>query len=463
MFGVFFSPTKKAHIFVVDTVRSNQMPNMQNLYNAERSHKLKSAQEENLHLPAENFNFEIKFETELRHVYKQIQKLLQGYRDEKKGPTFIAVQSPHDFLSLSSLIPGMTEFPMVPVHVADIDGLYNVLDWQRVGARTMVRHFLGYLTIYHMTLEQSRYFHVPVGNLPSDTTSFGADLFYARHLQKHSCVLWCSPTIRPDLGGHEFNDNRLVVELEETALVTEINNPGYYESVCIELDIDALAVTTLLEAHHINETEGTSSSIAFDAMPQMSVQDMVGNSNNSSETSLASLTSYDETARCASAFRILRQMVTAWLNDVSLYHNVFADFQIVHFYRWLRDPNSLLHDPALRRILHTLMNKLFLHLVAEFKRLGAVIVFANFNKIVICTKKKRVADALTYVEYIVEAIKNKELFHSIDINLNRCWQYLAWFDVSNHGGVKGKAINSTQSNDPHDADAEIEVILFRLP
>lgn len=148
-------------------------------------------------------------------------------------------------------------------------------------------------------------------------------------------------------------------------------------------------------------------------------------------------------------------MVTAWLKDVTLYQNVFADFQIIHFYRWLRDPNSLLHDPALRRILHTLMNKLFLHLVSEFKRLGAVIVFANFNKLVICTKKRRIADAITYVEYIVDAIRNKELFHSIDISFSQCWLYLSWHDLSNNGGIKGKVPNSENgAANPEPADDE---------
>lgn len=332
-------------------------------------------------------------------------------------------------------MPNLAEMPMVPVHVADVDNLYNVLDWQRVGSKAMIRHYLGFPSIFSTTLEQSRYFHVPVGNLPSDTTSFGADLFYARHLQKHNCVLWCSPTVRPDLGGHEFDDNRLVAELEESSLVTEINNPGCYEGVCIELDIEALAVTTLLQSSQINETEGTSASIAFDAMPQMSVQDMIG---GATETSLTSLTSYDETARCATAFRILKQMVTAWLRDVTQYRNVFADLQISHFYRWLRDPSSLLHDPALRRTLHSLINRLFLHLVAEFKRLGSLIVFANFNKLIICTKKRTVSDAITYTNYIVEAIRSKELFHSIDLGFRQCWLYLSWLDPSNHGGIKGK-------------------------
>ena len=56
-------------------------------------------------------------------------------------------------------------------------------------------------------------------------------------------------------------------------------------------------------------------------------------------------------------------------------------------------------------------------------------------QLVICTKKRRVADAVTYVEYIVEAIRNKELFHSIDISLHQCWLYLFWQDLSNYGGV----------------------------
>ena len=64
---------------------------------------------------------------------------------------------------------------------------------------------------YHQAqLELAQYFHVPVGNVPSDPTLFAADLFYARHLQKHNHLLWMSPTDRPDLGGKEDDDNRSV-------------------------------------------------------------------------------------------------------------------------------------------------------------------------------------------------------------------------------------------------------------
>lgn len=61
-------------------------------------------------------------------------------------------------------------------------------------------------------------------------------------------------------------------------------------------------------------------------------------------------------------------------------------------------------------------------------RLGAVVIFADFSRIVICTKKSRVVDAMGYVEYITHSIKNKELFHSIDIKTIRSWECLMWLD-----------------------------------
>lgn len=114
-----------------------------------------------------------------------------------------------DFPTLSSLMPGLGEFPLVPIHVQDAEGVWD-LNWQRTGARNMLRHYLNSETILELTAEQARYFHVPLGNLPADPTIFAADLFYARHLMKHNFLLWCSPTERPDLGGREADDNRCV-------------------------------------------------------------------------------------------------------------------------------------------------------------------------------------------------------------------------------------------------------------
>lgn len=46
-------------------------------------------------LPPDAVTFEVRVETEQRQVYRLIQRAIQDYKDEKKGPTLIAVQSPN--------------------------------------------------------------------------------------------------------------------------------------------------------------------------------------------------------------------------------------------------------------------------------------------------------------------------------------------------------------------------------
>lgn len=93
------------------------------------------------------------------------------------------------------------------------------------GKKTFPSHF----QLLGLTLCPCRYFHVPVGNLPEDISTFGSDLFFARHLQRHNHLLWLSPTSRPDLGGKEADDNRLVMEFDDQAPV-EINSSGCYST-----------------------------------------------------------------------------------------------------------------------------------------------------------------------------------------------------------------------------------------
>ncbi|XP_048486026.1 DNA polymerase epsilon catalytic subunit 1 [Plutella xylostella] len=443
----------RAHIFVLDTVRTNQMPNCNTLYKAERTAKINLGTDEST-LPPADIAWETHIETDLKQVHRGIQRALQRHRDEHKGPAIVAAQAPRAALHG---VPGLSDFPIVPLHVRDVDTLYNSLEWQRNGARAIVRHLLNLRAMLRLTVEQCRYYHVPIGNLPADPTLFAADLFYARHLLKHNCVLWSSDRERPDLGGRETDDNRLVSEVDEQSGCTH-NAPGAYSGVCVQLETDALAVCALLQASTILQVEGTSVATCFGAQ-HSNIQDIM--SNTGSNASL----NYDETAQCAGAFKILRSMVASWLRDVTQYKNVFADYQISHLYRWLKTPTSLLYDPALRRTLYNLMKKLYLLLVAEFKRLGASIVFADFTTILLCTNKASVMDGVGYVEFVVQSIRNKELFHGIDITYKRCWAHLLWLDEANHAGIEGKLPQGlvevgssqlpTESEDQNDEESSI--------
>ena len=86
-------------------------------------------------------------------------------------------------------------------------------------------------------------------------------------------------------------------------------------------------------------------------------------------------------------------------------------------------------------MIHKLMKKMFLQLIGEFRRLGSTIIYADFSKIVVCTKKKSISDASAYIKFILSSIKSRELFHSLTMEPTRCWEYLWWMDQANYGGV----------------------------
>lgn len=65
------------------------------------------------------------------------------------------------------------------------------------------------------------------------------------------------------------------------------------------------------------------------------------------------------------------------------------------------------------------MKKLFVMLLAEMKRMGCTVIYGNFNKIVVCSKRHNVEEAIANVEFVVSSIRNKELFHSLEITF-RC-------------------------------------------
>lgn len=76
--------------------------------------------------------------------------------------------------------------------------------------------------------------------------------------------------------GKEADDNRLMTEAEDASLSVTVNSPGAYRQVCVEIELDALAVTTLLQSAHVQDIEGTAGSVAFDTMPQASLEEMLG-------------------------------------------------------------------------------------------------------------------------------------------------------------------------------------------
>ena len=116
--------------------------------------------------------------------------------------------------------------------------------------------------------------------------------------------------------------------------------------------------------------------------------------------------------------------------------NVYADMLLMHFYRWLRCGSaSKLHDPCLFKLIHGMMRKVFFQLLAEFRRLGAKVIYATFNKIIVGTNKHSVPNATAYVDYVLRSVKKQQLFAWLELQPTVYWDYLLWMDPANYGGI----------------------------
>lgn len=103
-------------------------------------------------------------------------------------------------------------------------------------------------------------------------------------------------------------------------------------------------------------------------------------------------------------------------------------------------------------MIHKLMKKMFLQLIGEFRRLGSTIIYADFSKIVVCTKKKSMSDASAYIQFILSSISSRELFHSLTMEPTGCWEYLWWMDQANYGGVSVLLPKSLEGLDEGEGD-----------
>ncbi|XP_059611898.1 DNA polymerase epsilon catalytic subunit 1 [Phlebotomus argentipes] len=427
MWGVFVPSTKKATILVSDSVRTDQMPNLKTLYHAEiKSFRANMREEQKDLLPPSEMDFEIVFETEARNVHRAIQRILSACKHEIKGPTLLFMQISLSLAELVAAMPQLAEFPQVQIHITDEVSLLSAINWQQNGCRSIIRHFLNLPTVVESMLRQCRYYHIPIGNMPTDPILFGADLFFARYLQKNKFLLWCSKTNRPDLGGRETDDSRLLMECDDGNSRVQ-NRSGLYSSISVVLTIENLAVSALLQSSKIQEAEGSFNAVSFDMIPQGFVDEMLAGRSKAS---------YDESSHCNSSLRVMRLMVNGWLRDISLNRSIFSDTQIMHFYRWIKSSSALFYDPALRRTMFNLVRKYFLQLLAEFQRMGATIVFADFNRIIINTEKETTVDSINYIDYIVQSIRNKEMFHGVHLTFQQSWKYLLWMDNFNYGGIR---------------------------
>ncbi|XP_057988015.1 DNA polymerase epsilon catalytic subunit A isoform X2 [Hevea brasiliensis] len=377
--------------------------------------------------PTNGIVFKVAYVGHVKDAERTLQGRISELREKNRGPTIAVIECPNSHL-MKSGIPALDNFPCVSIPSNVRDSQYQVLGWQQAAAKIGMQRSAASSQWLNERISLSRYAHVPLGNFELDWLIFTADVFFSRALHDQQQLLWISDDGVPDLGGITDESACFVDEVHQPLLTY----PGAYRKVSVELKIHHLAVNALLKSNQVNEMEG-GALLGFE-------QDM-----NSSSHIYDEQYGFDEVTSSAPALRALKQLIQRCLADAVSSGNVFADALLQHLYRWLCSPQSKLHDPALHRILHKVMQKVFALLLAEFRNLGATIIFANFSKVIIDTGKLSLSAAKAYCDSLLKTLQSRELFEWIELEPLQFWNSLLFMDQYNYGGIPARADDSSQS------------------
>lgn len=262
----------------------------------------------------------------------------------------------------------------------------------------------------------ARYGNVPLCNLERDDPRYLIDIAYARRLQRESVVLWWSAGPRPDHAGYEKDD---ILGPMETVDMPAVNTPGTYSTVCVDIEVKNLLINTILTSSLINDLEG-SDSVSFNPAADETAVD-------------GTLVLHAENTFASAGIKILREMVRAWHSE-SCNGGEMADVMVGHLVRWVESPDSFLYDRSLHYYVQVMAKKAFQQLMADCRRVGSHVVFANQNRLLLQTTKAEVGNAYAYSQYILKTITAKPLFSFLDLDVKEYWDYLIWYDEFNYGG-----------------------------
>ncbi|KKF94147.1 DNA polymerase epsilon catalytic subunit A [Ceratocystis platani] len=422
IYGIFSSRAEQAHIVILQRSRETMqdIPNISRIYEEKLREHVAEVTASNGSIQdffqfQEKLTFKVTQVTTQRKAHLEIGDVVKKMHKEELRAQVLVIQSSQRE-SLIHNIPILGEFPTLPMKYDVYDGSLPPLGWQPVAVRRLVRHYLRLAGEITHFMALARYADIPLCNLEKEDPRFLIDVSYARRLQANNVALWWSADARPDHGGYE-KDN-IAGPLDMMAM-PQVNHPGTYLTVCIEMEVRNLAINTILTSSLINALEGSEGEM-FNADP----------STDKDGTGIL----YSHNSFSGAGIRVLRGMVKSWWSEACR-GSPMADLMVNHLLRWVEDPDSYLYDNTLHRYVQLICRKAFQQLMGDFRRVGCQVIFANSSRLILQTTKQDVETAYAFGQYITKSIKTQPLFHFIDLDIKEYWDYLVWYDEYNYGGV----------------------------
>ena len=158
---------------------------------------------------------------------------------------------------------------------------------------------------------------------------------------------------------------------DEAWYAHEVMAPGAYRQVCVEIKLQNLAVCAIDNAPLLAELEGIETEDGELRCVALWLSPPPSPCHPSFPHYFSRVFRSQSVSRISTggeAFKVLRQLVTRWINDASMHGSRYADQLLENLQRWLSTSTSMVYDVHLQHALHSLMQKCFLQLVAEVRQ-----------------------------------------------------------------------------------------------
>lgn len=412
-------------------------------------------------------SFELIHETSFEMAMASVNSRLHDFQRETNGPLVLITQCSANMRDLNAGINILRQIPTMKAAANKKEDEFPALGWLKYAGGLFAHRALNISRWYSTSIELARYTQVPIGNFEADFAVFLSDVFFARRLKQNDCLLWYSDGLHPDLGGNEDDDNAFKTEIVNP----DRTNPDCVETVAIQFDLKGLAINTILQSNHIPDLENSllslesgpsSHKLAADPVDPNATQpegmdtstfdakNRKGGGKTAQKESILLTAqhaqSFDETTSCVRAFKVLKHLVTGWSID-TMNRGLVAELLVLNFYRWISSPHSKMYDPALHKLVHKLIKRVYVHLLAEFKQLGARIIHASFNKLIIATERRTLSEAQAYAAFLQKTFKrNRELFRYVELTPSMYYDILLFKDPHNFVGIPAVTLKASPSS-----------------
>jgi len=404
-------------------------------------------------------------------------------------------------------LSALREMPVCTAPFPESDSSFPTLDWQRWVSRRFASKVPQLFGWWRHRLSLCRAAGVPVCNAPEkpwDLVPHALDTLYARLLQKDSQIRWASVTGRPDLGdaslalvdAQEENLEAMKWTLQGKDLKEgrgggQINQPGTYRSVCLELNLRTkLCICALQHARWLSDMEGGELSRKMIRKVQAGADG--AQSRNLDHTSEVSLTSFESLVSLVQEIAAVREskekdivaLYQEWVaqgptareaaKEAGLSPDVcgeddsefvkamqaagHADARLAGrleelraehdaqstlldgLYSWLASPLSLLYDPALLRKVHQYMDRVLQLFLGTLKRNGCQVIHASYSKVLFATGKLQVLpDVQNFWAALCENVNESRALQPLALNdpkrVTNYFYGMMWMDPANWAGV----------------------------